>query len=1107
MSAVKPGIASTTTSHFQVKPDYYKSAEECSAKEKVNPNTNPRHRFFNQTHFTAGDPDQFEEYRDATNGRICIPDIDLSQNRFKDVPRQKALDWVKYESLDATAVDNTFNYMFHKFKKGIFIKIKEGKFHVFLPFSKKNFVNEWASKIQIDPKYGDLYGFIRHVTTLSGYRFFPKNINRFTDSWYSNNCLVRYEFPIHEGDTNNPNTSDMFRTLCEERKVPDIEFFVNRRDFPMIKTDSTEAYTHLFGTSQQPLLSHNYSKYAPILSMVASSDYADIPIPTGDDWSRVCRKEGKFFSHSCGRSFTMENVPWEQRKPIAVFRGASTGCGVTVETNPRLKLAYISKHTPRDDDGNPLLDAGITEWNLRPRKLKGEKYLKTIDIKNIGFELVPRMSPQDQAKYKYLVNVDGHVAAYRLSLELESGTCILLANSKYRLWYRDMLKPFVHYVPVKHDLSDLIEKIKWCKNNDDKCKKISENAMEFAKTYLTKDGILDYLQKLLFDLKKVNGIYLYNSISLQNLQELNESKILQENMFFPKTNKDIKDIQIIPSQSRSFSLLKGVEWIVNMVLSKNSISVAKIGRELFNNKNTTVTELTLAGYNMVRKTSKKSTTHETFVTTQGTNELLKIIPNFAYTFGQYSDKDGNHILMENIQGQTFNDYIKSQEFTMSNYLFILLQLGLALHNAQQICGLVHWDLAPWNIILQKLPEPTTFDYIIEYNNNVQILRSHPQIVPIIIDMGRSHIIHENIHYGTINPFAMSTIQDILTILVTSIYEVASREDLSSENVKHLVKLANFISGTGYRPQPFVESGKGGLGDVRYFFNKAKKYSELISSKKFDLEKKTPKDFVAYIMKNFPFNFPISRTNSFEYRMDRGNARQVFEYALSKTLEEKALSFEQVFRRVEKCTLPSPRNLFLAYYAVQSLMNNLISVKDFMITFLDKAGLKKQKYETSYNSAVAKIEQKYLDVLSSGKETEITYEIPKLPLLLYDEQTFLFPIKIKKLLDYTKNIEDDFIDLTLYKDIVMNIMAERNTKYSLRDDVREYYENNFDILLKTDTLQVKTSIANFYTLKTIAKQIAQKDLDDLKQKIATEEEHGNCDEAAGYLTYYEQIIRI
>ena len=56
----------------------------------------------------------------------------------------------------------------------------------------------------------------------------------------------------------------------------------------------------------------------------------------------------------------------------------------------------------------------------------------------------------------------------------------------------------IHYIPIKKDLSDLIEKIKWCKKNDKICEKIAENAKKFAKKYLSENGCMDFLQNILY---------------------------------------------------------------------------------------------------------------------------------------------------------------------------------------------------------------------------------------------------------------------------------------------------------------------------------------------------------------------------------------------------------------------------------------------------------------------------------------------------------------------------------------------------------------------------------------------------------------------------------
>ena len=55
----------------------------------------------------------------------------------------------------------------------------------------------------------------------------------------------------------------------------------------------------------------------------------------------------------------------------------------------------------------------------------------------------------------------------------------------------------MHYVPVKEDLSDLYEMIRWCQENDDKCQQIVKNASKFADKYLTEEGISDYLSDIL----------------------------------------------------------------------------------------------------------------------------------------------------------------------------------------------------------------------------------------------------------------------------------------------------------------------------------------------------------------------------------------------------------------------------------------------------------------------------------------------------------------------------------------------------------------------------------------------------------------------------------
>ena len=769
----------TTTSHIHQGPNFYNTIEECKTSIYNRRQTNPRYRGYNQTHFTAGDEEQFRQYMDLSNTTNTKLMIIPSNNIFKSEHRFVS---PLYSNVNTIDVINTFRYIFHKFKKGIYVKIKDNKLSVFLPFSKANYTNEISDKLLFPPEYTSMEQFIEHIYTLEKRPFNPKKINKFVDTWICNNCLVRFEFPTPEGDSGIHPIYDMLEETLKVRKVPDIEFFVNKRDFPLLKNDTTEPYDHIYDKSE-PLISHCYDKYVPILSGSSTNEFADVLIPTWEDWSRV-NKNVKYFPKSTN-NYEVADIAWNKKLPIAVFRGGSTGIGTTLETNPRLMVSLMSIQNPE------FIDAGITNWNLRPRKIKGERYLSTIEINSPPLnkiKLVERLSPAEQCKYKYVINIDGHTTAFRLSLELSMGSVILMVDSEYKLWYSHMLKPHVHYIPVKRDLSNLIETIEWCRKNDDKCEKIAANAKAFYNKYLCIDGIHDFLQKTLIELKRTmgNGIY-YNKLQPLQIQLSYESKLDSKVYILPKIVKEI---------------FKSVNSTINL---HDSSIISKVS------------------------TKQSELNHEKFIGINCTNHLLKTVQNFAYI---YDYKIDNTIVMSYVNGISFLDYLE-KSFVLQEYIHIILQLCLVLDIAQKQYHFVHWDLMPWNIIIKKYDK---YGYI-KYGD----ISIYTNVVPVIIDCGKSHIIHENIHYGYINMFKFSTIQDILSILLSSIYNIISVYRLTSFDFKQLITLINFITNSGFRKEPFHD-----FKELRSFLYQEKKFSVIINSNKYDLENKNPMHLFHYI---------------------------------------------------------------------------------------------------------------------------------------------------------------------------------------------------------------------------------------------------------------------
>ena len=74
------------------------------------------------------------------------------------------------------------------------------------------------------------------------------------------------------------------QTLCTTRAVPDVEFFINKRDFPQLKRNVSEPYDFIYDQDNVPLDREKYTSYAPIASFFVGNDFADVPFVTTDDW-------------------------------------------------------------------------------------------------------------------------------------------------------------------------------------------------------------------------------------------------------------------------------------------------------------------------------------------------------------------------------------------------------------------------------------------------------------------------------------------------------------------------------------------------------------------------------------------------------------------------------------------------------------------------------------------------------------------------------------------------------------------------------------------------------------------------------------------------------
>ena len=313
----------------------------------------------------------------------------------------------------------------------------------------------------------------------------------------------------------------------------------------------------------------------------------------------------------------------------------------------------------------------------------------------------------------------------------------------------------------------------------------------------------------------------------------------------------------------------------------------------------------------------------------------------------------------------------------------------------------------------------------------------------------------------------------------------------------MIHLANFLAGTSYRPKKFKQTGRDGLGEIRYFFQQAKKYTVMTTCDKHDLEEKTPLDFVEYIINSVNIKLPIKVSSVMNNILDRGNARQVFDFILANDEQEQINTYINVCKRIKSCELPVPSNRLLAHFILQSLVSCLESSRDIMMIYLKSKNIECKKYAKKFSKTIKYVTKHYKDVMKDENQ-EISYYIKTLPDICIETDIFLFP---KRTFETIKEYGTGLVpmDITEYRDIITNLFV--NGTVPLSSETKTFYNQNFDNLFNMNVVKYKNDLANMNTLRNMTSLMYSEDVSALKNLPLDQD----CSRVKKYKKYYEEIL--
>lgn len=107
--------------------------------------------------------------------------------------------------------------------------------------------------------------------------------------------------------------------------------------------------------------------------------------------------------------------------------------------------------------------------------------------------------PGEVLKFKYVINIHGNGNEWsnRFRMLLSSGALVFKQQSTlFECWERHF-RAYEHYIPVKADLSDLVEQVEWARANDEAARHIARAAVALVRQHLHLDAVQCYWARLI----------------------------------------------------------------------------------------------------------------------------------------------------------------------------------------------------------------------------------------------------------------------------------------------------------------------------------------------------------------------------------------------------------------------------------------------------------------------------------------------------------------------------------------------------------------------------------------------------------------------------------
>ncbi|KZS99159.1 hypothetical protein SISNIDRAFT_448018 [Sistotremastrum niveocremeum HHB9708] len=260
------------------------------------------------------------------------------------------------------------------------------------------------------------------------------------------------------------------------------------------------------------------TKVVPSFSMCATTLHSDILAVAPEQWTEYIEFD----------------PPWEEKQNAQLFwRGSNTGAEYSHQTqwNISQRIRLIDQSMDQDGTYGVLLPTDrftpVGSEVKKNGKLLAERFMSVsfvegaIQCEDSVCDLLEQKYTFGEVvnhtianQFKYMIDVDGNGWSARFKRLMTTRSCILKATT-FPEWYADRIQPWLHYIPIKNDFSDLYDVMTFFQGspdgdgsdgNDDLARIVGEEGRIWSKEFYRRVDMTAYMFRLYLEYARVMDV-------------------------------------------------------------------------------------------------------------------------------------------------------------------------------------------------------------------------------------------------------------------------------------------------------------------------------------------------------------------------------------------------------------------------------------------------------------------------------------------------------------------------------------------------------------------------------------------------------------------------